>query len=79
MDSLCLQLTQVLRSPDLAIFVSMTTIMMTEPVTLPLAHVRGVIKFAHARSYYFGGVAFIQTNRYSWKYNSTMELPPMHS
>ena len=34
-DSLCLQLAQVPRSPDLAIFVStMTTT--TEPITLPL-------------------------------------------
>ena len=41
-DSLPLQLAQVPRSPDLAIFVSMMT--MTEPITLPLEHVRGVIR-----------------------------------
>ena len=40
-DSLPLQLTQVPRSPDLAIFVSMT---MTEPITLPLERVCGVIR-----------------------------------
>ena len=42
-DSLHLQFTQVLRSPDLMSFVStMTTT--TEPIALPLAHVCGVKK-----------------------------------
>ena len=40
---LCLQLSQVPRSPDLAIFVSMTTTMTTRPITLPLAHACRVI------------------------------------
>lgn len=35
-----LQLAQVTRSPDLVIFMSMTT--MIEPITLPLVHVHGV-------------------------------------
>ena len=35
-DSLCLQVDQVPRSPDLVIFVSTTTTAMTEPVALPL-------------------------------------------
>ena len=37
--SLCLQLAQVRRSPDLAIFLSTTT---TQPVTLLLTHVHGI-------------------------------------
>ena len=41
-NSLSLQLAQVSRSPDLANFVSMTT-MTTEPITLPLAHACGVM------------------------------------
>ena len=45
LDSFYLQLAQVLRSPDLAIFMSMT--MMTEPITLPLAHAHGVIMYSH--------------------------------
>ena len=43
MYSLCLQLAQVPRSADLAIFVPTTTTMTTWLITLPLAHVRGVI------------------------------------
>ena len=43
-DSLHLQFTQVLRSPDLMSFVSTMTITMTEPITLPLAHVCGIKK-----------------------------------
>ena len=42
-DSLHLQLAQLPRSQDLAIFVSMTTTMTTEPIALSLAHTRGVI------------------------------------
>ena len=40
--SLCLQLTQVPRSPDLVIFVSMTTTTTTRPITLSLVHACGV-------------------------------------
>ena len=42
--SLCLQLTQMPRSPDVAIFVSITTTTTTQPITLPFVHVCGVIK-----------------------------------
>ena len=38
-DSLCLQLFQVPRSPDLVIFPPQMTTMMTEPIALPLARV----------------------------------------
>ena len=47
--SLCLQLAQVPRSPDLAIFVSTTTTMTTQPITLPLAHTCRVIIQVFAR------------------------------
>ena len=49
-DSLYLQLVQVPRSADSAIFVSMTMITMTttiEPITLTLAHAHRVIKAGH--------------------------------
>ena len=43
-DLLLLQFAQMPRCPDLAIFVStITTMTMTQPITLPLAHVRRVI------------------------------------
>ena len=42
------QLTQVPRSPNLAIFVTTTT---TEPITLPLAYVHGIIKLTKHLSY----------------------------
>ena len=41
---LCLQLTQMPRSPELVIFVPMTDDnRQTKPITLPLAYVRGVL------------------------------------
>ena len=44
-DSLCLQITQMPRSPDLVIFALMTdNRRQTQPITLLLAHVHRVIK-----------------------------------
>ena len=46
-DSLCLLVAQLPRPRDMVIFVLTTTTTTTRPITLPLAHARGVIIPSH--------------------------------